>query len=428
MYHNLTPFFHAEKENLHITVPRRMQENHDPDCLGCAKCGKTSYAQRQTCASLSENWSDQVLRENYCTDCSGRNRNQNIGKMYVNESQSGYPKIPVDTQDYVTVLNPRRTGRPTDSARGSMYGCDMIYVEDIPSHEDVNKTKTCGSSKSEVENCGVYTSNHSSEKSQRGDYHKVDDISCSESFRSSGVSERETSAKDQSKQAANKYDAKNSGNCRSNYKLIGKTTSKSNGQSKESGNFSTKESSEVNFGKGNAIDLENYESDRLDRYEKFGQCTGSEGAESMPRKGKGKNHGTEYPKTDSKRESLQRKDIADKTKPSRTGKTGTDDAKRATKSETFPPKDNTRQPKTEESEVLKHERSKVSRGSKRMPRRRAARRPAAQGHHARDSEKQDSSGGVEWLHFVYDSIKTGWHLMKSHSCVAYVAKCIHVNA
>ena len=409
MYRNLTPFFHAEKENLHITVPRRMQENHDPDCLGCAKCSKTSYAQRQTCTSLSENWSDQVLRENYCTDCSGRNRTQNIGKMYVNESQSGYPKIPVDTQDYVTVLNPRRTDRSTDSGRGSMYGCDMIYVEDIPSHEDVNKTKTCGCSKSEVENCGVYTSKHSSEKSQRGDYHKVDDISCSESFGSSGISERETSAKDQSKQAENKYDAKNSGNCRSNNKFNGKTTSTSNGQSKESGSFSTKESSEVNFGKGNAIDPENYESERPDRYEKFGQCTGSEGVESMPRKAKGKNHDTEYPKTDCKRKSLHREDIADKTKPSRTGKTGTDDAKRATKSETFPPKDNRRQPKTEESEVLKHERSKVSKGSKRMPRRRAPRRPARD--HARDSEKQDSSGVVEWPHFVYDSIKTGWHLI-----------------
>ena len=407
-----TSFFHVEKENFHATAPIRMQENQNADCSVCPKCGQTSYAQRKAYTSLGDDWGGQVLKENYCTDCSGRNRSQNVRKMYVNEGQSGYPKIPVDAQDYVTVLNPRRTGRSTDSTRGSMYGCDMIYVEDVPLNEDVNKPKTCDSNKSKAENSRVHPSKPSSENSQGGNNHKISDISCSKNVRSSSMSNREPSAKDQSRKTDNEYqhrDTKCLGNCRSNNAFNGKTTSTSNSESKQSCIFLNNENSEINVGKGKTVDPEKLESETAGKNEIFGKCTGSEEAKSKLRKGKVKNHEAEYSKTDNKSESLQKEDIADKTKHSASLKTGIDDAKRARKNEIFQPKDtgNTNRQKTEENEVPKHgghEKSKLPRGSKR---RRAPRRTTAHVHHARDSEKQDNGGVAEWLRFVYDSIKTG---------------------
>jgi hypothetical protein len=430
------PYFDEEKENLYtVTFHARMQENHVPNCPGCPKCGKNLYVQPSAFCFNGE-----LFRDQYCTDCSRRNTNRNVGNLCVNEDELGH-----DKQDYVTVFKPRRTSRSTDSARGSMYGCDQINVEDVPLYKDVNKSKVYETSdnqrqantatdpsKGNVENCTVSetrSSGHSEKcrddsdkkfyqvdpvKLNRmsrkehacsgGSYHKIDDISCSENV---------------------------------GMLFNGKSAGISEGESKQPWKCTNSEKVQANLEEGKAMDPEKDDSKRADKnkttfgFAKDGtktskKCTGNN-EEVKPNLGKDKivDPETEDSSSADKGEAFQKDDIAGNSKHSASVKTEKDDAKRAYKGEAFQQKntDRTNQQKSVKTEEeapkpVEHggrDRSRVPRGSKRMSRRRAPRKPQANVH--RDSEKP-ASGGVdewlsrggvdEWLFFVFDSIRKGW--------------------
>ncbi len=432
--------FHEEKENLFTaTFCARMQNNHSSNCPDCPK------------------WCGQPFTENYCTNCSRRNKNRNMGKLYVNEDASGY-----DKQDYVTVFKPRRTGRSTDSARGSMYGCDQINVEDVPLYKDVNKRRVYGTSdnqqqtnttgsgwemggKGNVGNCTA-SEKRSSKQSCRdecdkkfhqvdpveqssssgGSYYKIDDIIYSETVRSSNetLDNSERKPVHNENQYDRTEDVMSSEKGRCNSEFNGSTTRTSKGDNKQPWNCTNSEKGKAKLGKGRSVDPEKDDPKRADKNETtFGKnenktsqkCTGNEQVKANL--GKSKIMDPEESRTADKDKTFQKEDIADRSKHSASVKTGNDDAKGAYRADAFQ-QENTdktneeKRVKTEEEEAAKpaehggRERSKLPRGSKRMPRRRAQRKP--QTHHPRESEKAASSGVEEWLHFIFDSIKKGW--------------------
>jgi hypothetical protein len=357
-----------------------------------------------------------------------------------------------------------------------MYGCDQINVEDVPLYKDVNKSKVYETSdnqrqantatdpsKGNVENCTVSetrSSGHSEKcrddsdkkfyqvdpvKLNRmsrkehacsgGSYHKIDDISCSENVgmlfngKSAGISEGESKqpwkCTNSEKVQANLEEGKamdpekdDSKRADKNKTTFGFAKDGTKTSKKCTGN---NEEVKPNLGKDKIVDPETEDSSSADKGEAFQKddiAGNSKHSASVK---------TE--KDDAKRaykgEAFQKDDIAGKSKHSASVKTEKDDAKRAYKGEAFQQKntDRTNQQKSVKTEEeapkpVEHggrDRSRVPRGSKRMSRRRAPRKPQANVH--RDSEKP-ASGGVdewlsrggvdEWLFFVFDSIRKGW--------------------
>ena len=403
------PYFHEDKENLYTkTFYARMQENHSTNCSGCPT------------------WCGQPFTENYCTNCSRRNKSQNVENLYVNE------ELGCNKQDYVTVLNPRHAGKANVSARGSMYGCDQINVEDVPPYKDPNKknvsgtnTTTAGSSKGNHRNCAVsetWSSKHSEkcqddyvkefhevnpvEKiSSGGSYYKIGDISCSKTVESTCESDKKTRIK---KERAPSHDenrrhktediiSSEKGECKSEFDGNRADKNETNfgfgsDEKKTSRKCTNSEEVAPTLGKINTQDPEKRYSKRVDKNEKNFNFVKDENKTFQD----GKNFEEEW--------------IADKSKPSM--KAGKADAKKAYKGETFQQEDTddqaTNVKNIETAKAAGHsgrDRPKVSRGSKRMPRRRVQRKP--QTHNPSNSEKPANGGVNEWLVFLVDSIKKG---------------------
>ena len=509
-----TPYFHEEKENLYTkTFDARMQEN--PSCPGCPK------------------WCGEPFTENYCTNCSGRDKN--VENLYVNEDELGYNK-----QEYVTVLNPRRAGRSADSARGSMYGCDQINVEDVPLYKDINKKRVCepsdnqqqadksGSSLGNHRNCTMSETWPSKQPemchvecvkkfheddpveqiSCGGSYYKIDDITCSETVRSSCESDKKSFVKEKKEPSHNESNriedmmSPEKDKCNSTFNE--NTIGNSKGEKNQSQKSENSEDVESNLGKGKTLDPEkDYPQtvDRINRNLVFAKderkscrkCTSSEDVESSLEKGKTFDPRNNYPKRvdknetnasvakderktsrkytsreeiesnldkgktldpqkdyiqgvdknetkvgiakdsskectrgneevksnirnrmsmDSKTDDLrtgknsQEENIADRNKQSASVKAEKTDAKTAYKSEAVQHDQAKSAKHGEGAKPAGRDKSKVSRGSKRMPRRRVQRKP--QTHHSCNVEKPASGGVGEWLLFIFDSIKKGW--------------------
>ena len=439
-----TPYFHEEKENLYTkTFYAKMQENHSRNCSGCPT------------------WCGQPFAENYCTNCSRRDKSQNVENLYVHE-ELGYNK-----QDYVTVLNPRRAGRSTDSARGSMYGCDQINVEDVPQYKDLNRKKvsgtndnqrqanTAGSIKGNRRNCTVsetWSSKHS-EKCQDdyvkefhevdpletissgGSYYKIDDISCSKTVESTCESDKKTRVKKE-RQPSHDENRRHrtediispeKGECNSEFNRNRVDINETNfsfdtDERKASQKCTSNEEVEPNRGKSNTQDPEKRYSKRVDKTDKnFGfvkdesktsqdSMRGNEDGK-LNRKSMNMDYKTDDVPHFDKDKNIQEECIADKSKQSmKPGKAG---AKKSYKAETFQQEDTDDQAtNVKNEETVKaaghsgRDRPKVSKGSKRMPRRRVQRKP--QTHNPSNSEKPANGGVNEWLVFVVDSIKKGW--------------------
>ena len=410
-----TSFFHEEKENLCTTFHTRMQTSHTPNCSGCPTCGKTPFFQSKTNFSLSGGRYDQPLRENYCNDCSGRSRNRNVGKTFVNKDEF----CDVDTQNYEPVLN-RRTSRSTDSARGSMYSCDQIHVKDVPIIKDVNKIKGVSADQRKANASGLNCRTIDAEKMSGmaneqqhcgGSYHNIDGISCSEKSRTSCVFSRNTCASGDIHKENDGHDNDYVRFSETNQdRFDAKTTRSSNGKHTRK---CTNNKMKADIGKGKSVYPEKNSSERT---EEIKASFRGDGDNSTFRKTKNINPQKDNLRTSNQEEIFQKE--SRESKHWTEDKTEKDDTKGTHQDETSLKKDTDKMNPAENvktegqpSKPADHgtrDRSKLPRGSKRVQKRRTQRKPQSHVHHARDSEKQASGGVNEWLLFVYDSIKKGW--------------------
>ncbi|XP_028404741.1 uncharacterized protein LOC114527282 [Dendronephthya gigantea] len=412
--------FNDDKENKYQTFHTRMQENRKPKCSGCSHCGKNLHAQpssAQTNFCLNQEWYEYPLKENYCTDCSRKKRNQNVGNCYANEDKSKHCDIPENMQDYVTVFNTRRTYKSTDShAKGSMYSCDQINVKDVPLYKDVTKRKGKGTMSSN-DKVGNYAASktqslNTSEQSQDdiekrscavgqseigrmsgieqiescGSYHKIDDISCSVDLNSGSVSHSKATTE-------NRYST--------------------------SGKFTNREA-KSNLEKDKVVGVENscfrsankkYEQNDNSECKSYVPEAKSKSSQKLTDNGRGKSnagkHKTIIP------DLLQRADTDEKDT----------DVENTDKSEHL------RNVKTESDEAPKpaansgRDRPKVPRGTKRMTRRRAQKKPQANIQPNCDSKKTETGGIDEWLLFIFHSIKQGmisfWSKIPSYLSIGW---------
>lgn len=430
--------FNENKENLYTATFRsRMNENH---YSRCSKCFKDSYIQ-----ALQINVDRCKQGDNFCADCT---KNQKVGNHYANDFRYA-------EQDYITVFNPRRSSMSSNSTRGSMYGCDQINVQDVPLNKDVNKSRlhgTCGSQRPENSTVSSKSSSVSSEtwSSKHRDesdttyhpvnpaklsrilkkktavfghrYHEIDDISDSDSnevvvnSKTSGATTKAKSKQakelenDQRTSSANVMNVKSvnadgkdaSTGAYQNTPVLGSAENES--KIYASANCTDGKAVSSNHGKRNNVDPVKEDCSMASKDDPFQkEDISKENSHLSGVKPDTKRACNEDFSSPQENVGFQKEYIS--VKNNHSSSTTEADSQKTCKDELFEQKADMKKAQPEAEEAPQRARCKLTRGSRKLPRRRAQRKRVH--HPAPVSDNLESGGLDEWLPFVLDYIGQG---------------------